>query len=571
MNINYFRKEEFGVIENEYIHLTHMLFDSKTLETLSLDELAARYNDIDQQSQLFKGQILLEARNRFPSNVEFGNWLSVNFTELNSSNTGKLINLAKFFQNGRTLDGIPLSAGYLLAAPCNQEIADQVYIQIKDKNLKLDEIKKIIDQNKCSSPVRELKADVNEDPEITFVEEVIEAELESNQIEHEISIPVVEDVFSHFNVDEYVVDNRETNLSEEQCIQNSISYFSFEEKMILLCLLNRYEQAEVTNEYIEFTIDISKLQDLLLTSGRVYQLDEIKEAINKLYLRSVKFSDNFTETRWVSEKSFSVLKSDVTIKIKLHLMIIKFAGAIVNYCKLFRQPWVSKLQMNSSSRLYEYCYPYMDDGALLLDINALKEIYQISENYNEINNLIEYVVKPCVEEINSISNLNIEFEIVIEGLEITGLFFMFSYKPSETPQLSKAEIIDKLRRWEDIYVIREKSRVKKTAEVFTPTALVQDMLENLDIKLFSDPTKNFMDISCGNGQFLSEVLIKKLENGIDYEAALSGIYGVELMPDNVQTCRDRLLCGMEQFRYIVEDNIVCANALTYDYFFKSWE
>ena len=43
------------------------------------------------------------------------------------------------------------------------------------------------------------------------------------------------------------------------------------------------------------------------------------------------------------------------------------------------------------------------------------------------------------------------------------------------------------------------------------------------------------------------------------------------MPDNVQTCRDRLLCGMEQFRYIVEDNIVCANALTYDYFFKSWE
>ena len=149
MNINYFRKEEFGVIENEYIHLTHMLFDSKTLETLSLDELAARYNDIDQQSQLFKGQILLEARNRFPSNVEFGNWLSVNFTELNSSNTGKLINLAKFFQNGRTLDGIPLSAGYLLAAPCNQEIADQVYIQIKDKNLKLDEIKKIIDQNKC--------------------------------------------------------------------------------------------------------------------------------------------------------------------------------------------------------------------------------------------------------------------------------------------------------------------------------------------------------------------------------------------------------------------------------------
>ena len=40
------------------------------------------------------------------------------------------------------------------------------------------------------------------------------------------------------------------------------------------------------------------------------------------------------------------------------------------------------------------------------------------------------------------------------------------------------------------------------------------------------------------------------------------------MMDNVLLTRDRLLCGHEEFRYIVERNIVCHNALTYDYSFN---
>jgi len=116
-------------------------------------------------------------------------------------------------------------------------------------------------------------------------------------------------------------------------------------------------------------------------------------------------------------------------------------------------------------------------------------------------------------------------------------------------------------------VSRDKKRIKQTAEVFTPTDLVQEMLDTLSPELFKDPSKNFIDNSCGDGQFLAEVLIRKLENGIDFETALSGIYGVELMPDNVAICRDRLLCGQEHLRHIVETNIVCADALTYNYEF----
>lgn len=114
---------------------------------------------------------------------------------------------------------------------------------------------------------------------------------------------------------------------------------------------------------------------------------------------------------------------------------------------------------------------------------------------------------------------------------------------------------------------RDRLRVKATGEVFTPTRLVQTVLDGLPQSLFADPDKTFLDNSCGDGQFLSEVLIRKVENGSTFEQALSTIFGVELMQDNVNLCRERLLCGREDLRWIVEQNIVCHDALTYDYSF----
>ena len=118
-------------------------------------------------------------------------------------------------------------------------------------------------------------------------------------------------------------------------------------------------------------------------------------------------------------------------------------------------------------------------------------------------------------------------------------------------------------------VERDQLRVKATGEVFTPTELVREMLGQIPIEQFTDPSKTFLDNSCGDGQFLSEVLIRKMENGSTFEQALSTTYGVDLMQDNVDLCRERLLCGSTdpELIAIVENNIVCADALKYHYRF----
>lgn len=120
-------------------------------------------------------------------------------------------------------------------------------------------------------------------------------------------------------------------------------------------------------------------------------------------------------------------------------------------------------------------------------------------------------------------------------------------------------------------VDRDALRVKATQEVFTPTMMVQDIINRLDQNLFQNSNQEFIDPTCGDGQFLGEVLIRKLEHGHDFEQALSTIYGVDLMKDNVDLCRERLLCGREDLRHIVERNIVCADALEYNYTFGEQE
>jgi type I restriction-modification system DNA methylase subunit len=87
---------------------------------------------------------------------------------------------------------------------------------------------------------------------------------------------------------------------------------------------------------------------------------------------------------------------------------------------------------------------------------------------------------------------------------------------------------------------REKSRIKATAEVFTPTEVVVAILKEIPFE-YLQPGKSVFDPACGDGQFLAGVLAVKLRFfEMTREAALSEIYGVDILRDNVKLCKKRL-------------------------------
>jgi SAM-dependent methyltransferase len=89
-------------------------------------------------------------------------------------------------------------------------------------------------------------------------------------------------------------------------------------------------------------------------------------------------------------------------------------------------------------------------------------------------------------------------------------------------------------------VDRMSERVKATGEVFTPTAIVLEMLQDIPLENFA-PGKTILDPACGDGQFLVPVkYLKMFAFGMSEANALNDIYGVDIMRDNVDLCIERL-------------------------------
>jgi len=103
----------------------------------------------------------------------------------------------------------------------------------------------------------------------------------------------------------------------------------------------------------------------------------------------------------------------------------------------------------------------------------------------------------------------------------------------------------------DTNQIKSKQRVRDHGEVFTPGHIVNDMLDLVKQETERIDSR-FLEPACGTGNFLVEILRRKLavvesrykKDQLEYERyaviAVSSIYGVDLLQDNVEEARKRL-------------------------------
>ncbi|MBD3822392.1 MAG: SAM-dependent DNA methyltransferase [Thiotrichales bacterium] len=138
--------------------------------------------------------------------------------------------------------------------------------------------------------------------------------------------------------------------------------------------------------------------------------------------------------------------------------------------------------------------------------------------------------------------------------------------------------------------VKSKQRVADHGEVLTGKREVNAMLDLVKPETERIDAR-FLEPACGTGNFLTEILERKLrvvenrysKSQLDYERyailAVSSIYGIDILEDNIQECRARLLAIVDQrymalfnksfndpfretVRFILERNIIWGDALT---------
>lgn len=89
-------------------------------------------------------------------------------------------------------------------------------------------------------------------------------------------------------------------------------------------------------------------------------------------------------------------------------------------------------------------------------------------------------------------------------------------------------------------LIRSRDNVKNTGEVFTPTHIVDRILDMIPSSVWCDPNVVFIEPTCGNGQFVERIAARRIESGIDPNKVNQTIVALDISPENVQDTIDRL-------------------------------
>ena len=125
-------------------------------------------------------------------------------------------------------------------------------------------------------------------------------------------------------------------------------------------------------------------------------------------------------------------------------------------------------------------------------------------------------------------------------------------------------------------ITRSKERITKNGEVFTPKSLVEKMMDKIPEEKWKDPNSVWLEPTFGSGNMLICMLQRRIASGVEPVQAIKTLYGVELMQDNVDLCKDRIREVLrankvkidKKVNDIIDHNFVCSDFFKWD--FENW-
>lgn len=200
------------------------------------------------------------------------------------------------------------------------------------------------------------------------------------------------------------------------------------EQKIILYSVSKLDTTK--NKFNILQFEIKEFMELLNTT--VFRYTEVRELVTGLMSKQVIIE---TEKRdlvanWVS--SIDYIKDTGIIELEFSDKLIPYLLELKKRFTRYQLKNILYLKNKHSIRIYELMKQYQTIGYRTFTIEELKELLMLDDKYSEFKNFNRFIIKKTMDEINDLTDINIDFELIKRGRKVTGIKYIIKSKNDDS-------------------------------------------------------------------------------------------------------------------------------------------
>lgn len=265
---------------------------------------------------------------------------------------------------------------------------------------------------------------------------------------------------------------KDPTVVKSNCLIQAGYRLSLAEQRVLLAAIAKIGKDDEPTDRTLYEITASGLIDISdMSERRSYQA--LAEAVHRLWRREVRIErgpngnekgpkgTRITMTRWV--QSVDYLPNEGRIKVRFATDILPYLSLLQKEFTQYRYRYIARMHSTHGIRLYELLMQWRQVGERNIDLDNLRRMFGVSDQYPNIRDLKRRVIEPAVRDVNECSDLKVEWSQRKAGRRVVAIRFAFQTTrreraPSGAPHAPRSPQREDTKRYNRPIDSREAAR-----------------------------------------------------------------------------------------------------------------
>lgn len=210
-----------------------------------------------------------------------------------------------------------------------------------------------------------------------------------------------------------------------------------EQRIILACIAQVESAGPITDAQM-YTVEASAIADL---GDRSNIYDNLKDAALRLRRREVRIASepngkgkkpDIMIAGWV--QTIVYREAAGRVELRFNRDILPYISELKSHFTRYKLENVARMDSSYGIRLYELLVQWQSAGEREIEIDWLRDKFQLGDLYPRMFDLKKRVIDPAIDDINNHSNLWVKWSQRKTGRKVTHLQFQFGVKSEKKPK-----------------------------------------------------------------------------------------------------------------------------------------